>query len=190
MSFQDAWVPNGRVSKRVHRILGAGTVALLLAAWALRPAFLPGPADVVRAYPRLMDQGLAQQLFVSLTTNFQAIALSCLFTIPLAYLTVLPVARPFVRSLSKMRFLGLTGLTVLFTLTFGGGHALKVAPRALELPWHRVVGAGGRIAFAAGSANFREQRRRLRAEGVEVERGRVRLPPAPDLDALLWGRAR
>jgi len=64
---------------------------------------------------------------VSLTTNFQAIGLSCLLTIPLAYLTVLPVARPFVRALSKMRFLGLTGLTVLFTLTFGGGHALKVA---------------------------------------------------------------
>jgi len=70
------------------------------------------------------------------------------------------------------------------------GHALKVAPRALELPWHRVVGAGGRIAFAPGSANAREQRRRLSAEGVEVARGRVRLPPAPNLDALLWGRAR
>jgi methylated-DNA-protein-cysteine methyltransferase related protein len=70
------------------------------------------------------------------------------------------------------------------------GHALKVAPRALELPWHRVVGAGGRIAFPPGSAHFREQRRRLRAEGVEVVRGRVRLPRAPDLDALLWGGAR
>jgi methylated-DNA-protein-cysteine methyltransferase-like protein len=70
------------------------------------------------------------------------------------------------------------------------GHALKVAPAALELPWHRVVGAGGRIAFPAGSAGHREQRRRLRAEGVEVVRGRVRLPRAPNLDALLWGGAR
>ncbi len=70
------------------------------------------------------------------------------------------------------------------------GHALKVAPRSLELPWHRVVGAGGRIAFPPGSAHFREQRRRLSAEGVEVVRGRVRLPRAPDLDALLWGGAR
>jgi len=127
MSFRDAWVPNGHVSKRVHLILGAGTLVLIVAAWVLRPAFLPGPADVLHAYPRLLDQGLVQQLFVSLTTNFQAIGLSCLLTIPLAYLTVLPVARPFVRALSKMRFLGLTGLTVLFTLTFGGGHALKVA---------------------------------------------------------------
>ncbi|MBS0395096.1 MAG: MGMT family protein [Proteobacteria bacterium] len=67
------------------------------------------------------------------------------------------------------------------------GHALKVAPRALALPWHRVVGAGGRIAFPAGSAAHREQRRRLLAEGVAVVRGRVRVPAAGDLDALLWG---
>jgi methylated-DNA-protein-cysteine methyltransferase related protein len=67
------------------------------------------------------------------------------------------------------------------------GHALKIAPRALALPWHRVVAAGGRIAFRPGSAAHREQRRRLRAEGVAVVRGRVRLPRAADLDALLWG---
>jgi NitT/TauT family transport system permease protein len=127
MNFRDALVPNGRVSKRVHLMLGVGTLVLILIMWTMRPAFLPGPADVIRAYPRLMDQGLLQQLFVSLTTNFQAIALSCLLTIPLAYLTVLPIARPLVRAISKMRFLGLTGLVVLFTLTFGGGHALKVA---------------------------------------------------------------
>jgi methylated-DNA-protein-cysteine methyltransferase-like protein len=68
------------------------------------------------------------------------------------------------------------------------GHALKVAPKSLELPWFRVVGAGGRIAFPPTSSAFREQRRRLRAEGVEVENGRVRLPRATDLDALIWGR--
>jgi NitT/TauT family transport system permease protein len=128
MTFKDAWVPNGRVSRRVHLMLGSGTLVVLIAAWwLLRPAFLPGPADVFYAFPKLTDQGLVQQLFVSLTTNFQAIGISCLLTIPLAYLTVLPVARPFVRSLSKMRFLGLTGFVVLFTILFGGGHALKVA---------------------------------------------------------------
>ncbi|HUO97008.1 MAG TPA: methylated-DNA--[protein]-cysteine S-methyltransferase [Steroidobacteraceae bacterium] len=70
------------------------------------------------------------------------------------------------------------------------GHALKVAPKTLSLPWHRVVGAGGRIAFPPGSAAHREQRRRLIAEGILVVRGRVQLPRAPDLDALLWGGGR
>ena len=67
------------------------------------------------------------------------------------------------------------------------GAALQMAPRSLDLPWHRVVAAGGRIAFKQGSAAYREQRRRLVAEGIVVVRGRVRLPRAADLDALLWG---
>jgi len=53
------------------------------------------------------------------------------------------------------------------------GYALKHTPDGLHLPWHRVVGAGGKIVFPPGSSAFREQARRLRAEGVKVENGRV-----------------
>jgi len=53
------------------------------------------------------------------------------------------------------------------------GFALRVAPKALNLPWHRVVAAGGRIAFARSSRQYHEQARRLRAEGVRVAEGRV-----------------
>jgi methylated-DNA-protein-cysteine methyltransferase-like protein len=53
------------------------------------------------------------------------------------------------------------------------GFALKVAPEALHLPWHRVVGAGGRIVFPKTTPEHREQARRLRAEGVLVRNGRV-----------------
>jgi methylated-DNA-protein-cysteine methyltransferase-like protein len=55
------------------------------------------------------------------------------------------------------------------------------------LPWHRILRSDGRIAFAAGSPGFEEQARRLRAEGVEVRNGRVRIPEQDDsLDAALW----
>jgi methylated-DNA-protein-cysteine methyltransferase-like protein len=53
------------------------------------------------------------------------------------------------------------------------GFALRVAPKELNLPWHRVVGAGGRIVFPKTSRAHREQARRLRAEGVPVRDGRV-----------------
>lgn len=55
------------------------------------------------------------------------------------------------------------------------GRALGMAPAAMKLPWHRVIGAPGRIAFPANSAAFREQVRRLKAEGVEVRQGRISL---------------
>ena len=66
------------------------------------------------------------------------------------------------------------------------GHALKVAPPSLALPWHRVLASGGRIAFPKGSRQYAEQARRLRAEGVDVVRGRVIASAEPDLDELLW----
>src|SRR5688572_115375 len=68
------------------------------------------------------------------------------------------------------------------------GHALKVAPDSLELPWHRVLNAQGRISLPAGSKAHRMQRRLLEAEGVVFRNGRVDMARSGklDLDALLW----
>ena len=53
------------------------------------------------------------------------------------------------------------------------GYALRVAPAEMGLPWHRVVGAGGRISFPRPSRAYKEQAARLRAEGVVVRDGDV-----------------
>lgn len=56
------------------------------------------------------------------------------------------------------------------------------------LPWHRVLRSDGRIAFPAGSGSREEQVRRLRADGVEVVDGRVRIAAVTrTLDAEVWG---
>ena len=70
------------------------------------------------------------------------------------------------------------------------GRALGKAPVSLRLPWFRVIGAGGRIALPKGTEGYRTQISKLRADGVTVENGRVRLPEfqwTPDLDELIWG---
>jgi methylated-DNA-protein-cysteine methyltransferase-like protein len=57
-----------------------------------------------------------------------------------------------------------------------------------KLPWHRVLRSDGRIAFPPGSEGHGEQARRLKAEGVKVVDGRVRMPKRmDDLDAAVWG---
>ena len=72
------------------------------------------------------------------------------------------------------------------------GRVLSALPAGSTVPWHRVVGAGGRIAFPAGSRADREQRARLAREGVASLSGRVDMDrsgwhgPAGDLDRLLW----
>ena len=62
------------------------------------------------------------------------------------------------------------------------GRALREAPKEMNIPWHRVVGAGGKIVFPRTSVNFREQVRRLRAEGVAVKEGRVTPEAMTDLE--------
>jgi methylated-DNA-protein-cysteine methyltransferase-like protein len=54
------------------------------------------------------------------------------------------------------------------------GWALRSLPQALSVrtPWHRVVGAGGRISLRQGPGP-QIQRRRLAAEGVRFRAGRV-----------------
>lgn len=56
------------------------------------------------------------------------------------------------------------------------GWALRALPRGRQrvVPWHRVVGAGGRISPRAGGGSL-AQRRRLRAEGIRFHAGRVDL---------------
>jgi methylated-DNA-protein-cysteine methyltransferase-like protein len=64
------------------------------------------------------------------------------------------------------------------------GFALRTAPKTVSLPWHRVVGAGGRIVFPKTSVHYREQAQRLRAEGVAVKDGRVSRTFITDLEEV------
>jgi methylated-DNA-protein-cysteine methyltransferase-like protein len=69
------------------------------------------------------------------------------------------------------------------------GRVLGEVPPGVEVPWHRILRADGRIAFPPGSRAFREQVRRLAAEGVLTRNGRVDLDRhgwERDLDGLLW----
>lgn len=53
------------------------------------------------------------------------------------------------------------------------GRTLSQLPDGTSLPWHRVIGAGGKISLPAGTVSGDEQRARLRAEGILVQNNRV-----------------
>ena len=53
------------------------------------------------------------------------------------------------------------------------GRTLSQLPEGSSLPWHRVLGAGGKLSLPAGSASGDEQRARLRTEGLTILNNRV-----------------
>jgi len=60
------------------------------------------------------------------------------------------------------------------------GRILRDSPLAEGVPWHRVIGAGGRVSQRRGTGAV-EQRNRLAAEGIDFgDGGRI------DLGIYLW----
>lgn len=125
----DAFRPNRLLSSKAWSLILGVQLGALLLAWTLGGAFLvPSPLGVARAFVTLArDEGLLYELGVSLRVNAEALVISTALSVGLAYLTVMPFMRSIVGLLSKARFFGMSGFVVIFTMAFGGGHALKVS---------------------------------------------------------------
>ncbi len=123
------FLPNRRASMPILLIVGLVEAALFLLLWILSPyKVLPQPMEVVSSLSDLWaHQGLGRELGVSFALNLEALVLSTILSLGLAYLTVIPAFRPIVAAVSKGRFLSLAGFTLIFTLMFGGGHPLKLS---------------------------------------------------------------
>ena len=69
-------------------------------------------------------------------------------------------------------------------------QALRRAPRAMELPWHRVINAQGKISFPENSSGWQLQKDKLESEGIVFLNGKIDLHHfgyRGAVDRLLWG---
>ena len=69
------------------------------------------------------------------------------------------------------------------------GKALGYSPKAMLVPWYRVLRSDGKIAFPVGSEHAQSQTGLLQEEGVPVIKNRVKLADyqwQPDLAELLF----
>jgi len=128
LDVTSAFAPNQTVSRTTMRILIAFQVGIALLIWINSPfPVLPQPDEVAKAFRGLwFEQGLGRELWTSFSMNLEALGLTLLIALGLSYLTVLPFFQPIAAAVSKGRFLGLIGLTFVFTLMVGGGRPLKV----------------------------------------------------------------
>jgi NitT/TauT family transport system permease protein len=128
-SFQramDALRPDHGIGRPIQVGYAVASAAVFGVAWSLAGA-VPSPAGVAAALVRLWtEQGLFDELATSFMLNAQAIGWTTAISLGLAYLTVVPAARPIVAAVSKLRFTGLVGWAFVFTLWARDGHQLKL----------------------------------------------------------------
>jgi len=136
-----AFTPNKAVSKSTIKMIVAVEVGVFFLLWAFSPfALLPTINEVWTAFVEQWSQGLPGELIVSFSANLQAIAISCVISLGLAYLTVLEGFRPVVAFLSKLRFLSMMGLSFFFTVATHSGHQLKLSLLVFSISVFFVTG--------------------------------------------------
>ena len=124
-----AFLPNRAVSAPIALGLTLVWAGIALLLWIASPwKTLPGPGEVWSALGSLWwEHGMGPELFTTLRLILNALALTVAISLTLSYATVIAAMRPLIQAVSKLRFLGITGLVVPFTLITGGGYALKVS---------------------------------------------------------------
>ena len=99
-------------------------VAIIL--WTmLKPQVFPTPLEVLATFPTLWADGLGAEIVSSFVVNVEALILSALVGLPLAYLSRVPAVTPVATFIAKLRFVG-AGVFFLPLLFLFDGHGVKV----------------------------------------------------------------
>lgn len=122
-------IPNESVTNGVRWALVAVWMAAIITAWEIfRPQIFPSLDEVFRSLPDLWFQdGLFQELLTSFTVNLEALAISTVISLTLAYLSVVPAFRPLAVFVSKLRFVSPAAFFFVLVVATSSGHELKLS---------------------------------------------------------------
>jgi len=121
-------IPNENTSGRASVMIIASYLLIGLGIWGVfKPAVFPSPLEVLQSFPPLWNQeGLGADIISSLIVSWQALLLSVLVSLPLAYVCRVPAIRPASHTLAKLRFVSPAVFYVIILFVTPTGHLLKV----------------------------------------------------------------
>lgn len=142
MKALDLVTPNAPLTHSIRRYILWSEVAILAVLWVASPfRFLPKPGEVFHALGDMWtNYGLGGELITSLSLNIQALVVSTILSLALAYLATIGIFRPPVLLFGKLRFLSLMGLTFFFTIAVSTGHQLKLSLEVFSVSVFFVTG--------------------------------------------------
>ena len=124
--FKEVFALNGQPSGYWRVIPYAFTVIMVLLFWMMvMPKAIPSIWEILAAFPKLIEKQQLLAHWVS-TIKLTTIALLCsvLASLLISFLTVIPAMRLVVALVTKMRFLSLVGISIVFVML---AHDLSTA---------------------------------------------------------------
>jgi ABC-type nitrate/sulfonate/bicarbonate transport system permease component len=114
----------------VQNSIMIGWIAMIAFLWFLSSRgethTIPTPAMIVDGFGKLYQQGLIRNMFLSFGLFTKTIFFSLLITLPLSYISVIPIFKPIAVIASKLRYLPLVGIVFILAQHIGVGRELQV----------------------------------------------------------------
>lgn len=122
--------PFEKISKSNKTLILIGWVIVLLAIWFLgtmgEKHLFPSPAQVLKGFSELYNEGLVVHVFNSLKLCFLSIFLAVILSMIFAYSFPIPILKPISEFVTKLRFLPFTGLSFYITMVIHEARNMQI----------------------------------------------------------------
>lgn len=129
MNIKKIFTPFEKVNKKVVTAIIVSELIIFGGLWELLGAdLIPKPHEIAIAFVGLLSKAdTYNDLITSLGLTIKAMFISLMIAAPLAYGYKIPVIKPIVDFIVKLRFLTIVGLIFTFTLLFHAGGTIKLS---------------------------------------------------------------
>lgn len=128
--MKEIFKPFENVGRNSRLLIIASWVIAVLAFWFISSMgerhLFPSPAQVLRGFTELYNEGLVVHIGSSLWLCLVAIIIAVTISLILSYLSTIPVITPIANALSKLRYLPLTGITFYLAIIISDARTMQV----------------------------------------------------------------
>lgn len=130
MQIMKWFKPFESLPRRDSLVIRVSWLVLIGAYWFIMTSgtkkLFPSPEQVWHGFVALYNEGLVVHIGSSLLLCLQATLISIVFSLLIAYSYPIPLLQPISRSLSRLRYLPLTGITFYLTILVTNARAMQV----------------------------------------------------------------
>ena len=122
--------PFETIKKRTGLLISLFWIVFTLIFWFMTSMgerhLFPSPKQVLIGFSELYNEGLVVHIFSSLWLCIRAIIIAVFISLTVAYFATIPVIKPLAKTLSKLRYLPLTGITFYLAIIIDDARTMQV----------------------------------------------------------------